>query len=319
MTGTTSTMRAIRIHRYGGPDVLTHEEVPRPEAGIGEVLVRVQAAGVNPIDWQTRMGEGVAGMLDHRLPLILGWDVSGVVDAVGPGVDAFATGDDIFGLVRFPQEGAAYAEYVAAPITDLATMPASLGHERAAAMPLVALTAWQSLIEAAELSAGQRVLIHRAAGGVGHLAVQLAKWRGAWVIGTASARNAEFLRELGVDEIVDYATTPFEDVARDVDVVLDTVGDETRDRSWGVLKRGGVLVSIRGEPSPEAAAAHGVRGRGVVVRPDAGQLTEIARLIDAGHLTPALDIVLPLAEARAAHERSEGGHARGKIVLRVTP
>ena len=312
-------MKAVRVHAWGGPDVLRYEDAPRPEAGTGELLIAVRGAGVNPVDCKTRRGEGVAGGLIDPFPVILGWDVSGVVEEVGPGVNGFSRGDAVFSLLRFPAIAAAYAEYVAAPVSDVAMKPATIDHLAAAGVPLVALTAWQALIETAGLTAGHRVLIHRAAGGVGHITVQLAKWRGAQVIGTASAANAAYVSDLGVDEVIDYQTTRFDEVVQGVDVVFDTVGGETRERSWGVLKPGGYLVSILGQPAADEASAHGVRASGIRVHPDAGQLTEIARLIDAGHLRVTANTVLPLDQAARAHELSEAGHTRGKIVLQPAP
>ena len=312
------TMRAVRIHAYGGPEELRLDRVPVPEPGAGEVRVRVHAAGINPVDYKTREGGAVAMRGGERLPLplVLGWDVSGTVDAVGAGAD-FQPGDEVYGMIRFPEIGSAYAEYATAPASHLAVKPPSLSHEEAAALPLAALTAWQGLFEAAELEAGQTVLVHAAAGGVGHLAVQMAKWKGARVIGTASARNAEHVRELGVDEFVDYTAGPFEERLRGVDVVLDTVGKETLDRNFAVLRRGGVLVSIAGAPSAELAERHGVRAERILVRPSREQLDAIRALVDEGRLRVTLDAVLPLAEARAAHERSESRRARGKIVLQM--
>ena len=306
-------MRAVRMHSFGDPDVLVLEDVERPEPAAGEVLVSVKAAGVNPVDSKTRSGQA----LPLELPAILGWDLSGVVEALGPGAHGVERGDEVFGMIRFPSQGAAYAEYVTAPVEQLAPKPASLDHRAAAGVPLVALTAWQALFEAGRLEAGQTALVHAAAGGVGHIAVQLARWKGARVIGTASAANHDYLRELGADEVIDYTTTPFDAVVRDVDLVLDSVAGETRERSWAVLRRGGVLVSILGQPDQETAERHGVRAEGVLVRPDGGQLREIARLIDEGALRPTVDVVVPLAEARRAHELIASGHTRGKIVLDV--
>jgi NADPH:quinone reductase-like Zn-dependent oxidoreductase len=309
-------MRAVRIHEYGGPERLVLEETDRPEPKEGELLIRIHAAGINPIDWKVRSGMARAWM-NFALPLILGWDVSGVVERTGSGVAGFEAGDEVFGMVRFPGAGGAYAEYTVSPATDVAPKPRSLSHVQAAAVPLVALTAWQALFDAAKLDRGQRVLIHAAAGGVGHVAVQLAKWKGAHVIGTASARNHAFLEELGADECIDYRAVRFEDAVKGVDVVLDSMAGEVRDRSWKVLKKGGVLVSILGEPSAEEARAHGARGTFVIVKPDARQLAEIARLIDGGELRPVIDRALPLADAARAHEVLEEGHTRGKIVLEV--
>ncbi len=308
-------MQAVRFHSYGAPNVLVMEEAPRPQAGAGEVLLRVHAAGVNPLDWKVRAGH-VKEWLRHRLPLIPGWDVSGVVEAVGPEVTAFKTGEAVYGMLDFNRQGA-YAEYVAARTGELARKPRSIDHIRAAAVPLAALTAWQALFEVAGLAPWHTVLIHAAAGGVGHFAVQLAKWKGAKVIGTASAGNAGFLRDLGADEVIDYRTTRFEEVVRNVDVVLDAMGGDTQQRSWQVLKKGGILVATLGISSPAAAREHEVRGQGVSVHADSAQLTQIAALIDAGDLKPAVTTVLPLAEAARAHELSQAGHVRGKIVLQV--
>ncbi len=308
------TMRAVRIHAYGGPEVLVYEDVARPEAAAGEVLIRVHAAGVNPADWKTRSGPARPGAM---LPMILGWDVSGAVEALGHEVTEFHEGDAVYGMIRFPQAGATYAEYVAAPVAHLAHKPATIDHIHAAAVPLAGLTAWQALFEKAHLTAGQTVLILGAAGGVGHLAVQLAKSQGAYVLGTASTRNIEFLHRIGVDQAIDYTTTPLETVVHNVDVVFDTVGGEARERSLRVIKPGGTLVSIVfGRPSAEQTAA-GVNVQGMLVQPNAAQLVQIARLIDAGKVHNTVDTVLPLANARKAHELSETHRTRGKIVLRV--
>lgn len=318
-------MKAIRIHKYGGPDVLIYEDAPRPELGENGLLIRVHAAGVNPADRQIRSGK--RPVLKGPFPLILGFDVSGVVEAVGSRVDGFKAGDAVYGMLPLGK-GGAYAEYVTSDAAGIAHKPRSIDHIQAAAVPVVALTAWQALFDAGQLSAGQTVLIHAAAGGVGHIAVQLARWKGARVIGTASARNEDFLRKLGCDEFVNYRTTRFEDVVRDVDMVLDIIpretsaagnalAEETLERSWSVLKKNGVLVSICARPTSETAAAHGVRGKYILAQRNAAQLTEIAKLVDAGHVKPTIDTVLPLEEARKAHELSQQGHTRGKIVLRV--
>jgi NADPH:quinone reductase-like Zn-dependent oxidoreductase len=308
-------MKAVRFHSYGGPEVLVLEEVPRPQAEAGEVLIRVQGAGVNPLDWKVRAGH-VKEWLQHRLPMIPGWDVCGVVDEVGKGVSAFKSGDAVYGMLNFKQDGA-YAEYVVARAQDLAPPPRSIDQVRAGAVPLAALTAWQALFDVAGLSAGQSVLIHAAAGGVGHFAIQFAKWKGARVIGTASAANAGFLRDLGADEAIDYQATPFQEAVREVDVVLDTLGGEIQRQSWQVLKKKGILVATLGISSPEAARQYQVRGEGVMVQPDSAQLAEIAALIDAGTVRPMVSMVLPLAAAARAHELGQTGHTRGKIVLQV--
>jgi NADPH:quinone reductase-like Zn-dependent oxidoreductase len=310
-----ATMQAVRFHDYGGSGVLVLEEVPRPQTGPGEVLIRVHAAGVNPLDWKVRAGH-VKAMIAHRLPLIPGWDVSGVVEAVAPEVTAFKVGDAVYGMLDFRRNGA-YAEYVASRPSHLAIKPRSIYHIQAGAVPLASLTAWQSLFQVAGLKSGQTVLIHAAAGGVGHFAVQFAKEKGARVIGTASADNEGFLRKLGADQVIDYRTTRFEEVVRDADVVLDTIGGHTQERSWQVLKKGGILVATLGISSPDGAKQHGVRGEGVLVHPDTSHLAQIAGVIDDGKVKPAVTTTFPLAQAARAHDLSEAGHVRGKIVLQV--
>lgn len=311
-----ATMRAVVTEAWGGPEVMAEREVERPEPGEGEVLVRVAAAGVNPVDWKTRRSGGLLARKGVEPPVILGWDVSGTVEAVGPGVTRFAVGDEVFGMPRFPGVAGAYAEYVAAPEADLARKPATVGHPEAAALPLVGLTVLQAFRKA-ELQPGQTVLVHGAAGGVGSVAVQVAKALGARVAGTASAANQDLLRELGVDEPVDYAAERFEDRVSGVDVVLDTQGGEVRERSWGVLRPGGILVSIVGPPKEGEAEAHGVRGAGIMVRTSGEQLEELARMVDDGALTPVVGATHPLADAAEAHRSLETGHARGKLVLLV--
>jgi NADPH:quinone reductase-like Zn-dependent oxidoreductase len=312
-----SGMKAIRIHRFGGPEVLVYEDAPRPEPGEGEVLIRVHAAAVNPADWKTRSGSGLAHRFRDRLPIGVGWDVSGVVEVLGKGNAPYRVGDKVYGFIRFPDVGAAYAEYVVAPASEIAHKPRALDHIAAAGVPLAGLTAWQALFGMAQLRAGQRVLIHAAAGGVGHFAVQFARWAGATVIGTASARNEAFLRELGADQAIDYCTVRFEEVVCEVDVVLDPIGGDTRQRSWQVLKRGGILVGLVDRTSADAAPQEGVRGKYMLAHPDGNQLAEIARLIDAGHVRPHIDAVYPLQKASKAHEHGQRGRTRGKVVLRV--
>ena len=310
-----STMRAVRLHAYGGPQVLTLEEAPLPRPGPGQVLIRVLGAGINPLDWKVRAGH-LQEMLKYPLPLIPGWDLSGKVEEVGQDVTGFKLGDAVYGMLDL-SEGGGYAQYVALKASSLAPKPSNIDHLQAASAPLASLTAWQSLFEAADLEAGQTVLIHAAAGGVGHLAVQLAKWKGARVIGTASARNKGFLEDLGADEVIDYRTARFEEAVQEVDLVLDTIGGETQERSWQVLKQGGTLVGTLGIASPDAAQERGLRGEGVLVHPDGSQLARITELIEAGDLMPFVSTVLPLKEAAKAHELSQGGHVRGKIVLEV--
>ena len=305
-------MKAIRIHQYGGPEVLAHVETQRPAPGPKEVLIKVQAAAVNPIDWKLRAGH-MKEIFPLTFPATLGGDVSGPVEEVGAGVTQFKRGDDVYALLQ----GGGYAEYAVAKETVVARKPRTWDHVQAATVPVGGLTAWQALFEVAQLSAGQKVLIHAAAGGVGNFAVQFAKARGAYVIGTASSKNQAFLRELGVDQPVDYQKTRFEEVVREVDVVLDTVGGDTLERSFKVLKKGGILVSLVQPPAEDLAAKYGVRALFYGAHASASDLAEIAKLIDQGQVKPVIETVLPLAEARRAHELSQGGHARGKIILKT--
>jgi len=307
-------MRALVTHEWGDPEQMRLEQVPRPKAGDGELLVRVEAAGINPVDWKTRRSGGLMASRGVAPPVILGWDISGVVEAVGAGVEGFSVGDEVFGLPLFPKVAGGYAEYVAAPAADLAHKPSNITHVEAASLPLAALTAVQAM-ETAELAAGQLILVHAAAGGVGSLAVQIAKARGARVAGTASTSNQDTLRELGVDLPIDYTTTQFEDVVQDADVVLECMGGETRQRSWGVLRKGGIMVSILGPLPQEDADAHGVRGTNILVHPSGAQMAEIADLVASGALRPIVQEVFPFARAAEAHRASETGHVRGKLVL----
>jgi NADPH:quinone reductase-like Zn-dependent oxidoreductase len=333
----THTMKAIRLHEFGGPEVLRYDEVPIPEPTPGEVLVRVHAVGVNPPDWYVR--EGMPNVPPEMrpklsLPMIPGTDVSGVVAAVAANVDGLSVGEEVFGLLRFPSlAGNAYAEYVAAPASDLAPKPAHIDHVHAAGAPMAGLTAWQFLIELGHdhpspfqavqhrpmaLNAETTVLINGAAGGVGHFALQLAKWKGAPVIAVASGTHESFLRELGADEFIDYTKSRPEEVARDVDLVLDTVGGPDSSRFLRTLKRGGALypVFLAGY-DPEETAKLGVTTSGTQVRSNGPQLAELGRLLDAGTLRVAIDSTFPLADAGRAHERAARGHIQGKIVLTV--
>ncbi|WP_030708334.1 NADP-dependent oxidoreductase [Streptomyces sp. NRRL F-2580] len=306
-------MRAIVVNEWGGPETLVEREIERPEPGLGEVLVRVHAAGVNPVDWKTRASGALIAWGETP---VVGWDVSGTVEAVGPGTTLYAPGDEVYGMPLFPRQAGGYAEYVTAPARHFARKPASLDHVQAAALPLAALTAWQALVDTAGVTAGQRVLVHAAAGGVGHLAVQIAKARGAYVIGTASAGKHALLRELGADEVIDYRTTDFEDVVSGVDVVVDAVGGDYTRRSLKVLKPGGHLVTLPG-PDGIPADTEGVRASWVLVEPDLQGLREIAALAEQGLLRPLVDTVLPLEQAAKAHEIGELGRTTGKIVLTV--
>ncbi|WP_455680435.1 NADP-dependent oxidoreductase [Streptomyces griseofuscus] len=307
------TMRAVVVEQWGGTENLVEREMPRPEPGLGEVLVRVHAAGVNPVDWKTRAS---GALIEWGAVPAVGWDVSGTIEAVGPGVGMFRPGDEVFGMPSFPRQAGAYAEYVVAPARHLAPKPAALTHVEAAALPLAALTAWQALVDTAGLRPGERVLVHAAAGGVGHLAVQIAKARGAYVIGTAGAAKHDLVRRLGADEVIDYRAVRFEDVVSDVDVVLDGLGAETAERSLKVLRPGGRLITLPG-PDDVPTAQDGVRALWMLVEPDHLGLREITALVERGALRPVIDTVVPLAEAAKAHEIGERGRTAGKIVLSV--
>jgi NADPH:quinone reductase-like Zn-dependent oxidoreductase len=318
-TDTASRMRAITQHEFGGPDALHLTWMPRPAPLPTEVLVRVHGAGVNPVDWKTRAGHGMAGVLGAP-PFVLGWDVAGIVEEVGFGVTTLAVGDEVYGMPWFPRSAGAYAEYVTAPARQFARTPQGLTLEQAAAVPLAGLTAWQALVDTAHLRAGQRVLVHAGAGGVGHLAVQFAKHLGADVVTTASARNHEWLKSIGADHVVDYASRPFEDTIADIDVVVDLIGDahDTSRRSLTVLKPGGLLIAVPGGVSPDLAAAaaqRGVRVSPFLVEPDGASLATIAGVINDGGVAIEVQRVYPLAEAAAAHRAGETGHTRGKLVL----
>jgi NADPH:quinone reductase-like Zn-dependent oxidoreductase len=320
----SATMKAVRIHRVGGPEVLTYEEVPRPEPGPGEVLIRVHAAGINPPDWYTRDGFSTipeAVRPDLRLPFTPGSDVSGVVTAVGPEVSDWRPGDAVFGLVRFPElnnGGKGYAEYTTSPASHLARKPASVDHVQAAAVPMAGLTAYQYLFEHIRLGPDKTVLVNGAAGGVGHFLVQLAKTRHARVIAVASGRHEAFLRALGVDEFIDYTTATVEDLARDVDHVIDTVGGPRGFRFLPVVKPNGTISPVFfGEYHREQAAERGITFPSGQVRSDGAQMGELARLIDDGRIRVGVDSTFALSDAPKAHERAEQGHIQGKIVLRV--
>ncbi|WSU53420.1 NADP-dependent oxidoreductase [Streptomyces sp. NBC_01092] len=318
-----STMRAVVQHAFGGPEVLQVQEVPRPVPLPTEVLVRVHAAGINPVDWKTRAGGGMAGVLGEP-PFTLGWDVSGVVEEIGFGVTALKPGDEVYGMPWFPRAAGGYAEYVTAPARQFARKPANISHEQAAAVPLAALTAWQALVDTAGIRPGLRVLIHAAAGGVGHFAVQFAKHLGAQVTGTASRPRHDWLTELGADELIDYTAVRFEESAKDIDVVIDLVGDahdNTSTRSLDVLRPGGLIVAIPAGVSPElleAAQSRGLRTSPFLVEPDGPALTRIAHLIDSGEVSVEVEEVFPLEQAAQAHTRGESDRTRGKLVLRVS-
>jgi NADPH:quinone reductase-like Zn-dependent oxidoreductase len=307
-------MKALRLHARGGPEQLFYEDAPLPDPGPGEARVRVSAAAITPTElgWDEtyRAADG-----RPRIPSIPCHDVSGVVDALGPGTTDVAVGDAVYGLVDFPRDGSA-AEFVTVPAGALAPKPQTLDHLHAAAVPLSALSAWQALFDHGGLAPGGRVLVHGAAGAVGAYAVQLARWRGAVVLATASGPNVSFIQDFGASTVIDYARTRFETVARDVDVVVDLVGGATRDRSWQTLRPGGRLVTLTG-PLGDAPPRPDVEGVFFIVKPDRSQLLQITRLIDTGRLRPSLEATYPLAEGRRAFERAIAGHLRGKVMLQV--
>jgi len=307
-------MKAVRVHRFGPPEVIALEDVPKPEPSNGEVVVQVKAAGIGPWDALIRSGKSA---LPQPLPLVLGSDLSGVIDSIGPGVEPFKVGDEVFGVTSERFTGA-YAEYALAKAAMIAPKPKSLNHTHAASVPVVAVTAWQMVFDFAQLSSGQSVLIQGGAGNVGGYAVQFAKLAGALVIATTSAKDVSYVRSLGGVGVIDYRATRFEERVKETDAVIDTVGGDTLDRSYGVLKRGGIVVSSAAQPSNEKAEHHGVRAVFFLVQVTTERLRKIAELIDAEKLRTEVGEVLWLDEARKGHEMLEGApHRRGKIVIKV--
>ncbi len=312
---TPSTMQAVRLQSFGGPEVLQLEEAPRPEPAADEVLIRVIAAGVNPVDAQMRAGR-YARLLGTTLPLTPGLDVAGIVESAGAKVTQFKAGDAVYAGLNLRRPGG-YAEFALAKESEASPKPKALSFAEAAAMPVAAGTAWQALVDEAHLGAGQTVLIHGGSGGVGSFAIQIAKARGAKVIATASAGNQQFLKELGADQTIDYNAARFEEVAKDVDVVLDSVGGETLQRSYAVVQEGGILVSLVEPPDQAQLDAHKIRGLALMASPDTNVLAELTGLVEAKKLRPVVTKTFSLAEAAKAQEAIETGHTRGKIVLRV--
>ena len=308
-------MKAVRIHDYGNVEVLTYEEAPMPIISPTDVLVRVVAASVNPVDWKIREGY-LRQMIPYPLPLTLGWDVSGVVEAVGSEVSRFKVGDAVYSRPDIKRNGT-YADYVAIRADEVAHKPTTISHIEAASLPLAGITAWEALFTAGQLAAKQRVLIHAGSGGVGSLAIQLAKARGAFVIATTSGRNCAFVKTLGADEVIDYRTQRFQEVCKDIDIVVDTIGGEVQEASWSVLKPGGILVSIIRPPPDERAKALGVRGAFVFIEPNADILAQVAELVDTGSLRPIVGAEFALKDIAKAHTLSQSGRAVGKIVLYV--
>jgi len=306
-------MKAVVAHEYGAPEVLKFEDVPRPEPKEDEALVRVIASAVNPADPLTLSGKYAREFGTH-LPLIPGYDIAGVVEKTGRKVTKLKVGDAVYG---YPTFGGGWAEYVTVKEWEVAAKPKSLNFAEAAAVPMGALTAWQALVDVAQLNAGQTILIHGGSGGVGSFAVQIAKARGARVIATASTANQDLIKQLEVDVAIDYTKTKFEDMAKDVDAVLDPVGRDTLARSYGVVKKGGIVMSLVARPDPVELEKRGIRGAAISVHADAEDLAEIARLIDTRKIKPVVTQVLPLSEAIAAQRQAETHHTRGKVVLRI--
>lgn len=307
-------MRAVRIHNYGSAEQLELESIEVPKPSAGEVLIKVHAAGINPVDWKIREGY-LAEIIPHTLPLTLGWDFAGEIAAVGESVEKWHVGDAVYACPDLSKNGA-YAEYIAVSADEIAAKPKTLNWQKSAAVPLVTLAAWQALNDIGRMEQGDRVLIHAGAGGVGIAAIQLAKQAGATVYTTASTRNIEFLKRLGADEVIDYTQQDFSKLT-DLDIVFDTMGGEVLEKSWATLKEGGYLISIAEIPNEEIAAKHKVNASFCFVQANAGQLSEISNLIDSGNITVEVDNVFQLNEITKAHEKSESGHTRGKIVIQI--
>src|SRR5881397_2893814 len=309
----TTMMKAVVAHQYGAPEVLKFEEVPRPEPNEDEALVRVIASSVNPADPLTLSGKYAREFGTH-LPLIPGYEIAGIVEKAGSNVTKLKVGDAVYG---YPTFGGGWADYVTVKEWEVAAKPKSLNFVAAAAVPMGALTAWQSLVDVAKLQPGQTILIHGGSGGVGSFAVQIAKARGARVIATASTANQDLLKQLGADVAVDYTKTKFEDVVKDVDAVLDPVGKETLARSYGAVKKGGIVISLVARPDPVEIEKRQIRGATVWVQPKAKDLAEITKLIDDGKIKPIVSQVLPLTDAAKADAQAATHHTRGKIVLKI--
>lgn len=308
-------MKAARIHAYGASSEIRIEDAPLPSLADDDVLIRVVATSVNPVDWKIRKGY-LKSFIPYEMPLTMGWDVSGVVEKTGPAVTRFKPGDAVYSRPDIRRNGA-YAEYVALRESEIAFKPATISHVEAASLPLVSITAWESLFTTAGLTEGQKVLIHAGAGGVGSIAVQLARAKGAHVTATASAGKADLVRSLGADEVIDYRSQDFSKLAKDMDVVFDTIGGETQEKSWSVLKPNGMLVSITDRPSEDRARAEGKRAGYVFIDPNAPILTELARMVDLGHVRPLIAAEFGLNDTARAQDFSETGRATGKVVIYV--
>jgi len=310
-----STMKAVVLNEYGGPEVLKYQDAPRPEPKDDDILVRVIAAAVNPVDSYVRQGMFAKRGLDNR-PAIIGYDIAGVVEKTGANAKKFKAGDKVYSYLSV-MRGGGYAEFAIAKESETAIKPAKINFVEAAAVPLAATTAWQALVDTAKIDKGQTVLIHGGSGGVGSFAIPIAKARGAKVIATASTAHQDLLKQLGVDQAIDYTKTKFEDVAKDVDVVLNCVRADALGRSYGVVKKGGIIVSITDEPDQTECAKHAIRGSRLGAHPDSKVLEELTKLIEARKMTPIVSQTFPLADASKAHQQIETHHTLGKIVLKV--
>jgi NADPH:quinone reductase-like Zn-dependent oxidoreductase len=308
-------MKAVRIHEYGNAEVLRYEDAPEPTVGDDDILIKVIGSSVNPVDWKVREGQ-MKDLIPYNMPFIPGWDVSGTVQGLGSRVSAFKVGDEVYSRPDIARDGT-YAEYVAVRENEVALKPKTISHLEAGSLPLAGITAWEAMVTVGKVAAGQRVLVHAASGGVGSLAVQIAKSRGAFVIGTASGSNREMVESLGVDEFIDYQTQDLPTATKSIDVVFDTIGGSTQDESWAVMATGGILISIVSAPSEEKAKEMGVRSSYLFIGPNVAALNELAILVDSGQLRPVIAAEFALEDVKLAHAHSESGRARGKIVLRV--
>jgi len=308
-------MKAIQIHEFGGPEVLKYEDAPKPSPNADEVLIKVFATSVNPVDWKIRAGHA-KGKFPVKFPLIPGWDVSGEIEEVGSNIVNFRKGDEVYSRPD-PTKNGTYAEYVVVKANLVNLKPQCIDHEKSAAVPLAGLTAWQALFDHGELKAGQKVLIHAASGGVGTFAVQFAKWKGAYVIGTTSKENIDFVKQLGADEVIDYRNEKFEDKLKDIDLVIDLIGGDTQKRSLKVIKKGGRLITTVQPENQEAAKEKNIHIEGFMAQSLPEELEQIKQLIDSGKVKPVVAEIMPLKDAAKAQKLSEEGHIRGKIVLQV--
>lgn len=308
-------MKTVRIHEYGNADVLHIEEIPVPQIASDELLIKIHAASVNPVDWMVREGY-LKDMHLHKLPLTLGQDFSGTVEKVGNSVTGFKVGDDVFGRPSLERDGS-YAEFIEVKATEVALMPKTITYDEAATLPVAGTTAWETLINLAKIKKGQRVLILGSSGGVGSLAIQIARNKECYVIGTTSNANLDFVKSLGADEVIDYKSQDFSQLLSDIDVVLDTVGGENQEKAFKVMKRGGVLVSTVNKPDQKMADQYGVRCENVSVGPNAHILNELRTLVEMGQIHPVIDKVYRLEDAKQAQNYSQSGKVRGKIVLEI--